>query len=128
MLEVIFIKHIENEKCMDDKIVLGLSEKIIVFGSDEMTEELDARVDTGAVKSSIDQKLAAKLRLGPIIKNRRVKQSNGEVVRPVIEVEIELKGKRLKADFTISNRSHMTYRALLGQDILKQGFLIDPNK
>ena len=40
-----------------------------------------------------------------------------------------LKGIILEEEFTLADRSHMTYRILLGQNILKKGnFLIDPLK
>lgn len=113
---------------MSEKIILGLIEKVTIFGSEDKSQEIDARIDTGATNSSIDYDLAANLRLGPIIKNKVVRQSNGKVLRPVIEVEILIKGKKIVAEFTISNRSHMKYDALIGQNILKKGFLIDPSK
>ena len=35
----------------------------------------------------------------------------------------------LEGDFTLANRSHMTYALLIGQNILKAGhFLVDPLK
>ena len=123
---IVFKRKMTDE--IDGKIVVGLVEDVTILGADDEQETVEARMDTGAINSSIDQRLAAKLKLGPIIKTRKVKQSNGAVSRPVIEVEVDLKGKRVRTEFTISNRSHMTYKALIGQNILKQGFLVDPSR
>jgi len=111
---------------MAEKIILGLIEKVMFYGTQGDSLLVDTRIDTGAQNSSVDQSLAAELKLGPIIKNKSIKQSNGTTLRPVIETEIEIEGKKIKAEFTVSNRKHMKYRALIGQNILKQGFLIDP--
>lgn len=87
-----------------------------------------ARIDTGATKSSVDARLAAELALGPVIKTKLVKSAAGNKLRPVIKASIRISGKSLKSEFTIADRSHMKYRVLIGQNILKKGFLIDPTK
>ncbi len=114
-------------KTYNSKIIIGLAEKIKIKGSDE-TMEVDAKIDTGATKSSIDSKLAAELKLGPIIRTRLVKSAHGNTLRPMINVELELAGQKMKSQFTIADRAHMKYRVLIGQNILKDKFLIDPSK
>lgn len=109
-----------------NKIIVGLSEKITIRNGD-VHPNLEARIDTGATKSSIDINLAASLKLGPIVKTLAVKSAHGKRIRPVIHVELELAGKTLKTEFTLADRAHMKYPILIGQDILKEGFLIDPN-
>lgn len=85
-----------------------------------------AKIDTGATKSSIDIKLAEKLKLGPVIKSRIIRSAHGSRLRPIVEAEISLEGRKIKTEFTLADRSHMRYQVLIGQNILKQGFLIDP--
>ncbi len=114
-------------KTYNGKIIIGLSENIIIKGP-EGTKEVAAKVDTGATKSSIDSSLAAYLKLGPIVRTRLVKSAHGNSIRPMIEVEIELAGQKLKEQFTIADRAHMKYKILIGQNILKDYFLIDPSK
>ena len=114
-------------KTYNSKIIIGLAEEIKIKGHDE-TMEVDAKIDTGATKSSIDSKLAAELKLGPIIRTRLVKSAHGNTLRPMINVELELAGQKLKSQFTIADRAHMKYRVLIGQNILKEKFLIDPGK
>lgn len=114
-------------KTYNGKIIIGLAENIVIKGLDE-TKEVDAKIDTGATKSSIDSKLAAELKLGPIIRTRLVKSAHGNTLRPMINVDLELAGQKIKSQFTIANREHMKYRVLIGQNILKDKFLIDPSK
>lgn len=109
------------------KTTIGLVEKILIIGKSKQKGVL-AKIDSGATKSSLDKNLADELSLGPIIKSKVVKSVHGSRVRPVIEAEINLANKTIKAEFTIADRIHMKYPVLIGQDILKQGFLIDPNK
>ena len=109
------------------KVVIGLAEKVNVFHP-KGNKSVIAKVDTGATKSSIDTNLAAELKLGPVIKSKLVKSAHGSKLRPIIEATIELAGKKIKSEFTLADRAHMKYRVLIGQNILKDGFLIDPNK
>lgn len=106
-----------------EKKIVGLVEKIKINGKEVM-----ARIDTGAEHSSIDEDLAKKLKLGPILRTILIKSASGQTRRPVVEAEINIKGKVLQSKFNIANRKHMKYKVLIGQNILKQGFLIDPSK
>jgi hypothetical protein len=109
------------------KAIVGLTEFVTINGGSH-DKEIIARVDTGATKSSIDVTLAAELKLGPVIDSRLIKSAHGTKLRPVVEVSVILSGKKIKARFTVADRSHMRYPVLIGQNILKQGFLIDPSK
>ena len=114
-------------KVLNGKVVIGLAEKVMVHYPKGRKNAV-AKIDTGATKSSIDTNLAAELRLGPVIKSKLVKSAHGSKLRPIIEAEIELAGKKIKSEFTLADRAHMKYRILIGQNILKDGFLIDPTK
>jgi hypothetical protein len=109
--------------------ILGLIEKVTVIGKRGKSRVAFARIDTGATKSSIDVNLARALTLGPVIDTTVVKSASGTESRKVIQGEILIKGKRISAKFTIADRTHMTYKVLIGQNILKTGgFLIDPTR
>ena len=110
------------------KKVLGLVEKITLHGNNSHTVDLWARIDTGATKSSIDESLAKKLELGPILEEKVIKSAHGVKVRPVVKMTVYLAGEHIHSKFTIADRNHMKYKVLIGQNILKKGFLIDPNK
>jgi hypothetical protein len=107
------------------RTIVGLTEKIILKGK-KGTKELIARIDTGATKSSIDISLASQLELGPVVDSRIVKSAHGEKLRPVVRAEVILKGKTIEAKFTLADRQKMKYQVLIGQNILKKNFLVDP--
>ena len=112
---------------MKGKTILGLIEEVTLHTAKGDTKIL-ARIDTGAEKSSIDLRLASELRLGPIVESKIIKSANGAKLRPVIEIEIDVCGTLVKEKFTMADRGHMKYRILIGQNILKKGFIIDPCK
>lgn len=112
---------------MDNKIIIGLAEKIEVLGKEKSRRVL-ARIDTGAATSSIDVTLASYLNLGPIIKVKSVKSSLGRDKRPVVRAKIRIKGFEVSGYFTVSDRSHMKYPVLIGRNLLKKiPVLIDPS-
>ena len=115
-------------KKIDGKVVIGLAEPITLFSKKEGEKTIAAKIDTGASKSSLDVNLATQLELGPVIKSKLIKSAHGNKLRPVIEAEISLAGNILKEEFTLADRSHMKYRVLIGQNILKHNYLIDPSK
>jgi hypothetical protein len=112
---------------MTEHAIIGLVERVTILGRDKKEDHF-ARIDTGATKSSMDIALAEKLGLGPITGSRFVKNAHGETLRPIVRAELILHEKQVKASFTLVDRTHMKYRILIGRNVLKHGFLIDPNK
>ncbi len=112
---------------MKNRIVLGLTTPIILFGQGKK-KEIIARVDTGATKCSMDKELAKELKLGPELKHKKVRSAHGTLHRPIIMVNVSIAGELYQAEFSLADRAHMKYKALIGQNILKKGFLIDPTK
>src|SRR3989344_3936416 len=110
------------------KTIVGLTEEITLFSNSVGKKTLVAKIDTGASRSSLDINLASELSLGPIIKSKMIKSAHGNRLRPVIEAELNIAGRKIKSDFTLADRTHMKYRVLIGINILKHGFLIDPSK
>lgn len=111
-----------------EKAILGLTEEVTVLGKNK-NKTVMAKIDTGATSSSIDHKLAQELELAPGEKFIVVKSASGTKKRPVIKVKIKFDGSILEEDFTIADRSHLTYPLLIGQNILKKGnFLINPKQ
>lgn len=109
-----------------DRKIIGLTEKILIKGNNDYKKEIVARIDTGATKSSIDRKLVEDLDLGPVFTENIVRSANGRTVRPVIKVNFVIKGKEMNSQFTVADRSHLNYQVLIGQNVLKKGFIIDP--
>ena len=52
----------------------------------------------------------------------------GGEVRPVIRTELELMGRRLAVDITLTNRDAMGYRMLLGWEALRRRFVVDAGR
>lgn len=110
------------------KTIIGLTENVTVMGRSGVKKKVMAKVDSGACKSSIDVALAAELSLGPIIRSALIKSASGNAIRPVVKAKMIIKDSTFDTQFTIADRAHMKYRVLIGLDILKKGFLIDPCK
>lgn len=109
----------------DHRIIVGLTTRVVVFGK-KGKKELIARVDTGATKSSMDTALANELGVGDHFKHAKVKSAHGTRHRPVTMAHINIAGEFIETEFTLADREHMKYKVLIGQNILKKGFLIDP--
>ncbi len=103
--------------------IVGFVEKVRIAD-----KQIMARVDTGATISSINKTLVDSLGLGPVVRTTKVASAQGKQVRPIVIVDLEIAGKNLKAEFSVANRDHMEYQILIGRNILKHGFLIDPRK
>ena len=61
---------------------------------------------------------------------RDIRSSNGEVQeRYVIRAVVQLYGREIEADFSLSDRSDMKYPVLLGRSLLREGrFVVDVAK
>lgn len=107
--------------------IIGFTEKVTVIGP-KKNKTLIARVDTGASKNSIDIGLAGELKLGPIIKTKKVRSAEGLSQRPLIKAGLGIQNRRFKTLFNLADRSKLRYKVLIGRNILKQNFIINPNK
>ena len=114
-----------GHRVLDGKVVIGLSENIVV--KDAKAKKVLAKIDTGATKSSIDTQLAKRLGLGPIIRSKMVKSAHGTTIRPIVKATITIAGKTMAEEFTLADRNHLKFAVLIGQNILRHGFLIDPS-
>ncbi len=109
------------------KEVIGLTAKIKLIGP-KKAKILIARIDTGATLGSIDKRLAKELKLGPVIRTKLVKSAHGQKTRPVIKASVKIGSRRIKARFTLADRTGLKYKVLVGQNILKKRFIIDPDR
>lgn len=110
---------------IEGRLVLGLTEKVKL----ETGKSYVAKIDTGADSSSIDKSLVEHLEKKEILEHKVVRSALGRHKRPALKVEIELHGKKFNELFTVSDRSSLKYKLLIGNNILKkEGFLVDPCK
>ena len=57
----------------------------------------------------------------------KVQSSNGdEESRPLIKLDIVIKGKTFESYFTLANREELEFPVLIGKDVLSGNFLINP--
>lgn len=62
----------------------------------------------------------------PLLEHRKVRSSNGQQTkRPVVQVLIELHGRRFPIELTLTNRDEMGFRMLLGREAMKRRFVVD---
>ena len=122
---------------MREKTIIGRVEPVKF---PELAEqEYLARIDTGATYSTIwasaretNQGLEVSFFDGKYTKTfseffrRGVRNSTGEIQsRYVIKTIISLKGRRVRAKLTLSDRSNQMYPVLIGRNILRNKFIVD---
>ena len=145
---------IPTEKCpapsqkhtFDGKLKVGEAEWLWV---DAANDAFQARVDTGATTSSISaqeitiferngknwvrfylshQGLDDKIQIeAPLVHHVRVRQASADDLdrRPVVRLAVRLGDMTEKAEFTLKDRSDMTFPVLLGREFLKDIAVVD---
>jgi hypothetical protein len=110
------------------KRIVGLVEKIELEGERKVSTM--ALFDSGAKLTSVDTELAAQALLGPITRTTKVRNASyrGFVKRPVVKARITVMGQSFEVDVNVQDRSHMAFHVLIGRNILKGNFLVDPKK
>lgn len=133
-----------SKKSLTDLHTLGATELVSVFDC-----LVPAKIDTGAFSSAIwasdikvkNQALEFKLfgptsrfYTGKTIRHKdfrtvRVKSSNGQSeIRYSTHLSIKIAGRRIRATFTLADRSRNRYPILIGRRAIKNKFLVDVNK
>lgn len=135
---------------IDDKIILGRTEWIWL---EAVNRVFRARVDSGATTSSLsahhiveferDGKKWVRFNMvpdddvddsyeveAPLVRFARIRQASSEEVdrRPVVELTIKIGEFTDTAEFTLTDRTSMTYPILLGREFLRDIALIDVAK
>lgn len=108
-----------------DRTVIKSVEPVLIYSSFYGSKKVKARIDTGATQSSIDLNLAKELGYTKYVGQVNVVSANGIKTRPLVEVNYELSGKKIKSVFTLADRKNLNYSVLIGRNDL-EGFLIDP--
>jgi alpha-L-glutamate ligase-like protein len=89
---------------------------------------VEAKLDTGAWRTSIDGALAKELGLleeGNILWYKKVKSALGVQERPVIDLIFWLSGRKIETSANIADRSGLKKKIVVGRKALK-GFLVSP--
>jgi hypothetical protein len=146
------VSETQNVKYADNsggKLVVGAVEKVLITPPGEI---LSARIDTGAVTSSldasdielfernghdwvrfliIDPKTNKEYTLERRIKrNVKIIQAVTDDVerRPVVELVVTIGNTTQRAEFTLSDRKHMEYPVLIGRNILMDMMVVDVSR
>lgn len=111
------------------RIINGI-EHIKVYAKDKKSKKVLARIDTGALRSSIDRNLAEDMGLlgtNNILWERKYayRSAGGKQSRPVIGLIYRLAGRKIKTSANVANRSKMSTLVLVGRQDLA-GFLVNP--
>lgn len=142
----------DDTRTAHGKVILGEEEWVWL---DSLKASFKARVDTGATTSSLsatdvqvferDGKQWARFNLNhdanerpedadmveaPVVRWVKIRQANSEEPqrRPVIEAWVKLGQLHEKAQFTLADRTQMTYPVLLGREFFKDIALVDVGK
>lgn len=128
-----------------EKTVIGSEEFVLL---DDLKQQYKARIDTGATTSSLnateiieferdgkkwvrfnfnnttdsDQVIEAKIARTILI---RQANSSEPTRRPIIELPVQLGDIKTLTEFTLADRSHMTFPVLLGRTFLKDIVMVD---
>lgn len=107
---------------------IGVSEEIEVVSYLGDRVEVKAKIDTGADSSSIDRALAEELGLlhkTNLLYENYFRSALGRRKRQVVEGTFYLAGRKLKTRLSVTDRSRLRYKMLIGKRDLK-GYMIVP--
>lgn len=112
--------------------ILKPVEKVRIYPPKSKAVAVHARVDSGAIRASIDKNLALELGLlteENILWQRRYayRSATGKQSRPVIGLTVGIAGRKIKTSASVANRSRLTTPLLIGRNDLR-GFLISPEE
>ena len=86
-----------------------------------------AKFDTGAERTSIDKQIISELDINPVGKTTTI-NVHGKTVRPVVNINLKIKGKELNVKANVSDRSSRKYKILIGRDAIFSNFIVDVTK
>ncbi|OGY11769.1 MAG: hypothetical protein A3A58_00825 [Candidatus Blackburnbacteria bacterium RIFCSPLOWO2_01_FULL_41_27] len=108
---------------------VNIFEMIKIQGGQGQKIEVQAKVDSGAWRTSVDWTLAEKLGLlkeSNILGTRKVRNPLGEERRPIIGLTFWLGGKKISTAAGVSFRGHLKKKVIIGRRDLT-GFLVQPH-
>ena len=128
--------------------VFGWKEHVFING---LTKNIQAKLDTGALNSSIHaeekelferdgkkwvrfvvtdptvEKSTRDRIEAPLVRIARIKEPGGESrPREVVELSVQIGGRKLRGEFSLNNRSNMLSPVLIGRNMIKDLGWVDP--
>ncbi len=130
--KVLFAERFADRVKLEEGVkTLKPIEKVYLYGYKSKKKiAIEARIDTGARRSSIDRKLASELGLlndNNVLLRRGYAyvSAAGRQSRPVIGITMRIAGRKLNTSASVANRASMSTKLLIGRNDL-QGFLVNP--
>lgn len=132
----------------EGKLILGSEEWVYIPGLDQ---SFKSKIDSGATTSSISAvdvvpferegkdwvkfriqhtKINSKEISLPILRWAKIKQANSDEAqkRPVVSAWVQVGEVKEKADFTLTDRTHLEYPVLLGQSFFRDIAVVDVSR
>lgn len=113
------------DKVVSETKVLSVIEPITIL-TNAGPYDLQAKLDTGAFRTSIDASLVNQLNLPLLNEQFKAVSATGEQMRPGVKLEFILGGKKISTIASVAQRSHLQYPIIIGRRDLK-GFYVNPN-
>lgn len=120
--QALFADPVLAERGLGRKTVSAF-EMVEVMGHNGKTEEVRAKIDTGADGSSIDRVLAEELGLleaDNILYYDYFRNALGRKKREIVGVTFVMAGRKMKTQISIADRSRLRTKMLIGRRDLKQ--------
>ncbi len=97
--------------------VIGLTNP---YNEPNWVVNVEARLDTGASRSSIDEGFVSLLRLDELVNEDaiKVRSANGTQKRDTVILVVVEDDEEVELEVSITNRGHMGYAVILGRDYL----------
>lgn len=108
----------------DTSNVLQVIEKVVLYGP-KGKKKVNAKIDTGAYSSSIDESLVRELGFDAFPRKKRFRSGLGFEERDAVRITLRIHGRDIKTIASYTDRTHMRYAMIIGRRDLK-GFMIDP--
>jgi len=104
--------------------VLGIVERVTLIGPNKK-KVVEAKIDTGAFRTAIDNSLVEELELQAREGTVEVRSGSGQQMRKTTRVTFTLRGKKIQTVASYTDRAHLRFPMIIGRRDLK-GFLVDP--
>lgn len=140
-LPIAFLLFFHSNAAGQDKTTIGALEDVVI---EPYGIRLQARIDTGAATTSLDarnitatgdtvsfnlpEKYGGTRISLPIVDWKYVRTSRSKDRRPVVEMDLCIASKRMRARVNLNDRSRMNYPMIVGRNILSENFVVDVSK
>lgn len=119
-------RYLDRVKAEEGIKTVNFREKVKIVDTNGSKIETDAKIDTGAWRTSLDREFAGNLGLlsgSNILWTKVFKSSLGKEERPVINLKFYLAGRLIKTMASVADRSGLKVKLIVGRRDLT-GFLI----